>query len=374
METKRKKIAFLISHKPDIRYIKRFNVLINHFDIIVVYWNKTKSNNVFSYPGIEIKEITIPANQTNPIKRIPQTLKFSKMSFKQLTNTNADIVYAGNLDMLMVATKYANHSKGIKVVYEIADLHRLIIDEQRNLFKKLLSRFLKKKEEKLCKKVDLLVLTSMRFFDVYYKNLIDEDKVVFMPNIPDNTIFKDFKKNKHDDFVVAFVGSVRYKQQLSMLIEAATSNNINVLIAGKDADGDSFKNKYFGNKQVVFLGEFDYRKDICNIYSGVDCIYSVYDADMTNVRIALPNKLYESIATCIPIIVAKNTYLASLVEQYGCGCSVSHKNVDELIQTLTRLSTDKTFYLDLVRNCANNKDVIDPEKYNAVFLSKMSNI
>lgn len=366
-----KKLCFLISHKPDIRYIKRFEALKSCFAISVVFWNKDKEKSYFLFDGIDVYEIVVPANKTNPLKRLPQTLNFSKKAGKLLKQINPEIIYAGNLDMLSIACKCKKRDSKIHIVYEVADLHRLIIDKQKNPIKQLISKTLKCKEKRCLKDVELLVLTSMKFFDVYYCNLIGKERVVFMPNMPDESTFSNFLKKKHSDFTVAFVGNIRYKDQLKMLIDAAGIVGVKVIFAGKDDEGNSFKELCSSFDYVTFLGEFDYKKQICDVYSSVDCIYSVYNADMFNVRIALPNKLYEAIYTAIPIIVARNTYLEELVKQLGVGFSVNHNSKTELVELLQFLKNKPKEYLKAIEACLLEQRHQVLSNYNKVLISRL---
>ena len=91
----------------------------------------------------------------------------------------------------------------------------------------------------------------------------------------------------------------------------------------------------------------------------MDCVFAVYDADNPNVRIALPNKLYESILCELPIIVAKGTYLEELVKEWGVGVSVSHKDVNELAEALKMLMNNQELYGQIVDGCQRQKNGID---------------
>ena len=93
-------------------------------------------------------------------------------------------------------------------------------------------------------------------------------------------------------------------------------------------------------------------------------IYSVYDADMTNVRVALPNKLYEAIYCERPIIVAKGTYLAELVERWGVGVAVDHREPKELTAVLQRMRDDAGYYQAFCYRCREQKKIADTETYN----------
>ena len=368
------KLQFVISHKPDIRYLKRLDIVSKAYDTSVIFWNKDINDAKINYPSVTFNEIKIPANKTNPLKRIPELCVFMRKSYRSILNSNPDCLYVGNLDMLYIAVKYKKKHRNVKIIYEIADLHRLIIDKQKNVFKYVLSGILKMEEKRLIKYVDILVLTSMKFYNVYYKNLISKDKVVFIPNMPDKDSFVGFKKVKHNGFNVAFVGSIRYKRQLKMLIEASQHANVNVIFAGSDGEGTEFEMECKKYSNVLFRGEFNYKKEIQDIYSNVDCIYAVYDADMANVRIALPNKLYEAIVTGIPIIVAKNTYLSELVEQMGIGYSVEHNNIDDLIELLKKIKDDKDDYQNKVLNCKKENKRQSLDTYNNILLDKIGEL
>ena len=93
-------------------------------------------------------------------------------------------------------------------------------------------------------------------------------------------------------------------------------------------------------------------------------MFSVYNANNQNVRIALPNKLYESIYCELPIIVAKGTYLSQLVEEWGVGVSVDHIDKKDLVTVLQKLSIEKEYYRDLSNACHAHKYILNFDFYN----------
>lgn len=371
-----KKIAFIISHRPDNRYLKRINILKNHYDLHMIFWNKCNELIHPTINGVVIRELHIPANQTNPLKRLPETWKFIRRAYEELGKTEADIVYVGNLDMLYIARKYKHKvNPKTKIIYEIADLHRLIIDRQTGV-NLLLSSSLKKMERKYIKDVDILVLTSMKFYDAYYYGLVDKAKVVFLPNMPEKSTFEGYvpKDRNGEQFTIGFIGWIRYKSQLKRLIDAAGKTGCRVLFAGSDGEGSDFEEYCKQFQYVDYLGAFNYEEKIRDLYDLVDCVYAVYDADWTNVRIALPNKLYEAIECEKPIIVAKTTYLGELVEQYGVGLQISHKDTNELVNAILKLKGDHIFYNKLVNNAKKAKKTVTLNSYNQALVEKIRNL
>ena len=194
-----------------------------------------------------------------------------------------------------------------------------------------------------------------------------------MPNIPNLEYFKNYKKCINREFTIGFIGVVRYKKQMKMLIEAAEQTKTKVLFAGISNDSEIMD---LANKKafVDYYGPYNYNKEIAKLYSKCDCIYSVYDTSLNNVKYALPNKLYESIYCELPIIVSKNTYLSELVTNMHVGVSVDSNSVEDLIEKINFLKNNKKEYTKIIDNCKKNKTSINIELYNNKFLEKLSRL
>ena len=85
----------------------------------------------------------------------------------------------------------------------------------------------------------------------------------------------------------------------------------------------------------------------------MDVIVACYDNTSLNEQIAEPNKLYESLFFCKPIIVSPNTYLSKQVQQLGCGFVVNANNDDSVKNFIASLSIDEI-------NCISSKELSIP--------------
>lgn len=368
-------IVFLISHLPDPRYKKRFDLLKDKFNICVIFWNKRNDDVRFSDINNPSYEIRIKADQTSPLKRIPQLIDYGKKAIEKLIELAPKCVYVGNFDMLAIAKKYKKkYNPNIKIIYEIADMHRYIIDNSHRLDKVLLKKTLIATEKNLIKSVNLLVVTSWKFYDIYYSQWMDKSHVVLLPNMPNKEDFDEYRKQRHSEFTVGFIGSIRYKQQLKMLIQAAKTANVHVLFAGAASDNEIENLCKQNSSYCTFHGAYNYTKEIVKIYQECDAVYSVYDADMPNVRLALPNKLYEAIICQLPIIVAKNTYLAEIVMDFGIGIAVQHNNKDELANALIKLKNDIDYYQKICENCMRKTDDVNLKVYNEKLMTQIAKL
>ena len=66
----------------------------------------------------------------------------------------------------------------------------------------------------------------------------------------------------------------------------------------------------------------------------------------------------------MPIIVAKNTYLAEVVHEWKVGVAVDHRKPDELIEVLKKMRDDTDYYNAFVQACQKRKGEIDLAHYN----------
>lgn len=372
MNVKKEKMIMIFPHLPNPRMIKRITALQNDFSLEVIYWDREtgseKKNKIPPY--IKSTVIKKRANEGNPLDRIGTTIKVLIKALKIIRRSNPAFLYVAKTDMLLISVFYKLFfSKETTLIYEVSDLHSLMIDQQKGRIKQFVSFGLIRLEKFLCKYIKTLVVTSEYFYRDFYSNFLSKEKVLFIPNTPDPEIFNDFVKDENKKFTIGFIGAVRYADQIELLIDAAQFCDVNVLIAGKGKD--SFRIEKYAAKydNIQIYGEYEYDKEIKKLYEKVDCIYSVYDASKKNVQIALPNRLYEALYTETPIIAAKETYLGQIVIDYGLGKVVASDNISELISVIQELKHDYLLLKDIKTNASHLKEKWVLKNYNEMLLN-----
>jgi succinoglycan biosynthesis protein ExoL len=373
-----KKVVFLLSHIPNPRILKRVKVLENDFKISLIYWdrNQTVKETFEISQKHKVEQISISAPQGKPLKRIIPWLKFFYKSIKILRLEAPSVVHVNNLDMLLIAIFYKSIlSKNTKIVYEVADLPKYTFVKEPKTLKSIVSLIMQGIEKRITTKIEKIILTSPYFWDEYYSKFLDEKKYIFMPNAPLMSIFSKYRKKTHDRFTIGFIGSVRFVDQLKMLIDAVEEleNNINILIAGSGPGYTEIRD-YSRNKEFVEIyGPYNYEKEIVNLYEKVDCVYSLYDTRLNNIKIALPNRLYESIVCGIPIIGAKNTVLGKFIEDNQIGFAID-ENKKELKEILSKLSSSKELKKVITSNCDGIKSNYYFEKNGEKLLAEYKSL
>jgi glycosyltransferase involved in cell wall biosynthesis len=203
-----------------------------------------------------------------------------------------------------------------------------------------------------------LVVTS----EGYFRWLPDKEAIL-VENLPPFSIAKEIQaksqrkqQSKKHRLVLAYVGSIRYMEQMELAVQFAILNPELVelhIYGGPISRMKPLLDKYDVSLKSVnnikVHGPFVYEHSIANIYAGVDLLFSVYDNRQTNVRLALPNKIYEAALAKVPILVAENTYLSEVVRKYDIGYALPAQLGDkirfneELIAVIQNISQKKYF-------------------------------
>lgn len=358
-EVKHMNICLLLTHVPNPRMNKRIEVFKKTSETKVICTRRASQNIWEPIQNVEhfIFDIDLPSAK-HLIKRWLVSRNFQRKALEKLDELKPNIIYAEGLDSLIIAGKYKRR-KAVKVFFEVADLRENYITLPTKMIERVSTKLLLQKEKKAFENVDYLVVTSPKFYDMHYSTLIPKEKMIFIPNAPDPKVFANYQKKSDGAFTIGFIGGIRYLNQMKMLVDVASELNVNVLFAGAGGTSNEYQEirEYCkGKDNIFFSGKYNYDREISGLYGKIDCVYSVYNADNPNVRIALPNKLYESVICELPIIVAKNTYLAEVVEEWGVGISVSHENKNELIDAIKKLQFKGASYDAIVKNCKRIKD------------------
>ncbi|WP_353894434.1 glycosyltransferase [Proteinivorax hydrogeniformans] len=374
-----KKVIFLISHIPNPRILKRIKAIESDFGIYLVYWDRGQElKEDFEIDSRhEVVKIQIDAPFGNPVKRLFPLMRFVLTALHQLKTIKPDTIHAGNLDMLLISIIYKKiYNNKVQVVYEVGDLPKYAFIKSGYSPKKLVPKTLQVIERVLTKDISKLIVTSPYFWNEYFSSFVDHNKYLFIPNAPFKSLFASYKSRENKVFTIGFVGSVRYVEQLKMLIDAAEElgGKVKVLIAGSGTGYEHVLNYTAEKSFVECYGPYNYEKEIVQLYEKVDCSYSVYDTKLENVTLALPNRLYESIVCHVPIIGAKGTALGEFINKNKIGVTVDSTDKEELNLAIMKLVCDEDLVREYKENCIKIKEDFYYENSSKKLLSEYKRI
>ncbi len=229
-----------------------------------------------------------------------------------------------------------------KYIYEEADVTAARIN---NFFVRNLLLFL---DRRIIKHSYRTIFTSGGFAPFIYPHRAPEEKFIMMPNKL-SPFFDEEKKLRvrpsnidieHIKF--GFIGLIRYPNTIVRFAR----------VIGRDFPqhefhfwGDIEREEYIDEetrsfKNVFIHGRFNNPEDLMSIYDKIDISIVCYDTASGNVKIAEPNKIYESIFFEKPIVVSSGTYLAERVKNYGIGYDINAGDDETIAHFVNNLSKD----------------------------------
>ena len=350
----------LLNHAPNPRMLKRVAVLRQRFTVHLVCLRRLDADiwgiDETLFSSVSVIERNVPSSE-QLVQRVSATSEYACKMLAAIETVKPVLIYTEGLDCLFVASRYKQKNRTCRVFFEVADLRAVYLTDPSSVMAKMKRTIVSLVEKRLYRHIDALVVTSELFYDKYFARMIPNVPVLFAPNAPDPDLFKCFSPVEHDCFTVGFIGGIRYPNQMAMLIRACKSIGCKALLAGAPAISEDELDQLKEEADpalIEFSGKYSYADDILDLYGRVDCVYAIYDADDPNVRIALPNKLYEAVYCELPILVARDTYLAQLVDLWGVGIAVSHIDQSDLEEAIMVLM-DKDVRKEIRCNCRIKK-------------------
>lgn len=128
--------------------------------------------------------------------------------------------------------------------------------------------------------------------------------------------------------------------------------------------GDAEKKDYIDEelrsyKNVVIHGTFENPKDLQDVYSKIDISIVCYDTSSGNVRIAEPNKLYESIFFETPIVVSLGTFLEERIKRYKVGYAIDASKDESIINFTNSITRNDINTIKERMKCIPYTELVD---------------
>ncbi|MBT5491146.1 glycosyltransferase [bacterium] len=358
----KKDILFLLSHQPNPRFVKQIKFLSQNNNVSIVYYYRDymKDLSCEYKNNVVLNKSLGTISNGNYTKRIGSYVKSFGALRDILKMKSFDVLLVNNIDTLALFKVSSLFLKiDTKNIIEISDLRS---HTYTNGLKSMIMRNI---EKLMFKYVDKLIVTSPKFYDMYYHKLF-KGKYFLLENKPlSNMIPKKLEKVKNDKVIIGIVGLLLQGKPYKTLFEAVKNNDkYEVHIYGKGVYQnlvEEYSNQY---ENIKYFGEYNFFQDSAKIYSTLDILYMPYDTTngSLNNKIALPNKLYEAMYFQVPIITSSGTYLGELVEKYNIGLTVECcddnliYNIEKIINSDICINLDENVYLA-------DDDYIEMEEY-----------
>jgi glycosyltransferase involved in cell wall biosynthesis len=195
-------------------------------------------------------------------------------------------------------------------------------------------------------RADLVVLAWPGMLERYQSRF--DGPVVVVDNAPDLDRFAPDPTVRGDrPFSVCYIGQKRYVASLELLIDVVQRHDdLACFLAGGGVGEARVADYACGKQRVEVLGRVRY-DEIPALYSGRDCVYTLYDAAVGNARIHMPVKVMEAMACALPVLVSEGTWVGGYVEREGIGLTVDSTDAGAVEAAILRLKDDPALARDM---------------------------
>ncbi len=340
------KIVFIVQQLSQPRCIKRIQYFKNSgYDCLVFGFNNGLYTENLKNVGFDVKEEWFIDKSFIKPKKINIYKKNINHVISQINND--DIIYAFGFEIGTLVSFLWKY----KFIYEEADVSAARI---KNTFIRFFFVYL---DKRIIRKSILTIFTSEGFQEYLFGNVNPYSyKTLFIHNkLHDSFIDKERPigvefNDKNIKF--GFIGLIRYPNTIVRFANIVGSNfpQHEFHFFG-EVEGDSLNQinwTIFPN--VKFHGKFKNPQDLNSIYCKIDINVVCYDPTSGNVRIAEPNKLYESIFFNKPLIVSQGTFLQKRVEDLQVGYAINALSDSAIINFIQSITSNNIYILQ--NNCS----------------------
>lgn len=345
-------IMMVISY-PDVRLKKEMESLQkNGYNVKVIMWERGWP---FPHdPQIPVKSLKINADPGH-IKSLFYFPIWWSFLVIELFRSQWDVIHAVNFDTYLFSLITAR-MKNKPIIYDIFDFYGDVLPG-------FLRNIVVTMDKSLLPYSNALILAD----DSRIKQIGGKihQNIHTINNSPLEHFFTgtnpDFDENK---FVVFVGGKIVEQRSLDMLITVVREiKDIKLIIRGHCGEPE-YKQRLLrlgGESENVdiYLDGVAY-DEIIKGTLGADLTIALYDPNIPNNKYASPNKLFEAMASKIPIIVNKNTSMADIVKNENCGIVIPYGDEDALKNAILVIKNNP----DLKKRLGNNGRIAYENKYN----------
>lgn len=269
-------------------------------------------------------------------KQLKGYLSFCKATMKYALQNKFDAVHSHDFDALIIGRRIQKRLK-IQLVFDEHDFFHLYFRNRHGWINQRIADLVLCFQKHILQNVRVHIVVTPQMKAFYETDGGSESKATIriITNAPMKESFAGIRtKENHKKPVIGFVGTIRYLDELKILIKvAADYPGIGILIAGKGRALEPLLQ--FQNEQAVsnveITGEYTLEQ-LEEIYAGIDVTYLIYPP--SDSEISLPNKFFESIITETPIIADSKAEYGQMVRSLGIGWTVESQRIEESLRTI----------------------------------------
>lgn len=362
MKIKEKSKVLMVISYPDTRLKKEMDSLLKKgYEVKVILWERGWPFTVDQ--DVDVRSLKINAPLGNIKSALYFPLWFIFLVFN-LFKTEWDVVHAVNFDTYFFSLVVAK-LKNKPIVYDIYDFYGDVMPGK-------LRDIVVRMDKHLLPFSNALILADDARVEQIGGNI---HKNIFTINNspPEDTFCKNEYNGGTHTFKIFIGGKIAKQRCLDLIISAASKMEGVELVVRGHCQEEDYKQRMiklgqnFDNVDV-YLDGVPYHEIVRGTLNA-DLTIALYDPSIPNNKYASPNKLFEAMASGIPIIVNKHTSMAEIVQKEKCGVVIPYGNEEALIWAISRLKDDH----DLQQWLGDNGRKAYEDKYNWTIMENRLN-
>jgi len=326
----------------DPRVLKEADVLAAAgYEVVVLAWDRAaEAPRTMRMDGWMLENLGPQAAHGAGLRNVGHYRAYWRDAARRVVELEPDAIHCHNLDSAPIALRVMRRARRRPVF--VADFHE-IYRESRALPQKGIAgvaaraaaRYL---EHRSVPRADLVITVVEAQVD-YYRNL-GARRVLVVENAPDHRLFTPVARNE-PEFVVCFIGQKRWLPSLVNLMHAVQSlPRVWALLVGGGPAAAEVEQAASTMDRVEVRGVVEPAK-IPALYQRSDAVWCCYDPALLNWRTSFPVKSMEAMASALPVICTRGTWIAEYAERNGLGIAIDDSDVSDVRRALAALESDR---------------------------------
>ncbi len=325
------KVVFITGLLSQPRCIKRVKAFLDDGFECHVYGYDRGKYDVNKYPeGVHLIKLGVLEDGTRYLRKTRRLIKDIRKCVKRYKGERVVFYAFGFIQALVLRLLKKPYA------YEISDILYAYPRFERVL------PVLKYLDKKLIIKSVATTMTSGGFYNFYG---LKNNNIFIVPNKVSPDLSREAVQplpNKGAGIRFGFVGAIRYETVFrfaEIIGKYYPDYSFHFYGGALRKTTQDLLMKLQNNYDNIFNhGTFRNPSDLPSIYDELDVVVACYTVQSLNERLAEPNKLYEAIFFCKPIVVSKDIYLSERVEKLHCGYCIDATSDGEIKSLIDSLS------------------------------------
>lgn len=313
--------------------------------------------------GVKIKVINLLiTNKHNVIKRTLVFLLYSLLSIWYALTLKADVVISSSGPITVgIPGLVARYLRGRNFVFEVRDLWPEVVVQLGVIKNKPLLK-LAYWFENLCYKSASLIVTLSPGMAEWIQKEYQHKHIISVPNACDNYLFGPKATTDHlpqwalDNHYILYTGNIGKVNNSKLLIEAAKRlqkqqiQDVKIVLIG---DGQQRKElqeqaQKEGLNNFMMLGLMPKKELVAWVQNAFFSAVPLIDVPVIDT--SSPNKLFDSLASGVPVIQNTQGWIKRILADNNCGITVGANDAEAFVREILSIKADKERWEQMGQN------------------------